>query len=150
MWIRDHDLSGGLAEECSAYLEGRYAELLHARNRLLPPWVMVNLPAHGTSAELHETAHAVAVDGEPNWLRARSFLCGEVLNTADLTGESLRDVQATVLIPLESALERNTDRRQFRTNPQWLVADVLDALDAHRERVRAQIRRRRTGHPVSG
>ena len=145
MWTRESDLSEDLAEECSAFLAGHYAELLNPRHRLLPPWVMINLPAHGTAAELHDVAHAAAVDGQPNWVRARAFLCGEVLNTVERTGQSLRDVQSNVLVPLESVLERNTDRRQFRTHPQRLVADVLDALEDHRASVCARNRRTGTG-----
>jgi hypothetical protein len=103
--------------ELEALLRGTYVEYLERRGHHVPPWAWINLLAHGSEDALRRAARTrrrrfFNVDG---WRHARGYLAGEVIAAAQRAG-SLREIQTTVLIPLElehlSAPPARRTRRQ--------------------------------------
>lgn len=89
----------GLAEECTAFLIGRYADLLSTDGMPVPVWAWLNLLAHGTQDELRRAACDLATcDG---WAQARAFMAGEVCDAIDSGPAILDQLQRHVLVPLE-------------------------------------------------
>ena len=95
------ELGASLVEECEAFLDGRYAELLVARGEPVPYWGWLNLLAHGTEDELRSTA--AELNRLHGWWQGRSLIAGEVLDAVDHRGRSLEVLQDEVLIPTEVA-----------------------------------------------
>ena len=124
--------SSGLADECSAVLEGRYADALAGAGMPVPVWAWVNLLAHGTEDELREAAGTLGTS--EHWVQARAFLAGEVIDAAGVPGASLRSLQREVLVPLE--LELAAEQRPGSRTSGALVERVTDALGAWLSRSR--------------
>ncbi len=107
MWRRDGSVDGhGVADECDAFLAGRYLEMLERNDALIPQWAWMNVLAHGTVTDLIAMS---ATDGSPRdrltqtWADARSYLAAEVLDACHRFG-SLLTVQRCALVPLELEL----------------------------------------------
>jgi hypothetical protein len=116
----------GLIAGCEAFLAGRYVEYLDSWGWLPPPWVWMNLLAHGTDAELARLAHArpeVSCGRRLRWEQARRYLAGEVLDAAARHG-SLEALQTEVLVPLEFELMAEDGE----STPSRWAARVLGAL----------------------
>ena len=125
-------VSSGLADECAAVLEGRYADALAGAGMPVPMWTWVNLLAHGTEDELREAAGTLGAS--ERWVQARAFLAGEVLDAASAPGASLRALQHEVLVPLELALAAAPGTRPSTSGA--LVAQVTGALQVWLSRAR--------------
>lgn len=120
-----------LTESIEALLTGRYAEYLERRGCRVPPWAWTNLLAHGPDDLLRRAARSRRRPlWEVNvWRRARAYLAGEVLDTAEAAG-SLSSVQFGVLVPLELDLVSWTPSR-WACAGEWAMR-VLAALEHHR------------------
>jgi hypothetical protein len=113
----------GIALECEDFLAGRYAELLAAVRRPLPPWAALNHAAHAGIDAIRAAAAALPDDGGlPSWEDARAVVATLVV-TAVRGGADLRELQRTVLVPLE--LELLADPAD---SPDALVRRVFRAL----------------------
>lgn len=141
MWHREHNgpFAQELVSDCEAFLAGRFAEHLEARGERVPEWAWSNLLAHGSDGRLVAAALAQPVHpaGSGGWRQARSYLAGEVLETAARNGP-LPQLQALVLVPLELASAERPDGAGF-TPGQW-VNTVLAALSDHRAHSRQERR----------
>lgn len=116
--------------ECGAFLTGGLAAATLTRGRTPRHWEWLNLLAHGTEAQVHELAQGAGQRArtlyEAKWLAALSFLASELLDVAASGAMSLRDLQRTVLVPLE--LELAADAGNDVPIPAWTVRKVLDRL----------------------
>lgn len=134
---------GSLVEECEAFLGGRYGDVAMAKTKLPPSWVWLNQLAHLNDAGLAELAggHGGSAGSSPSarWLRATSFLAGELLRAAQGDPDDARRLQSEVLVPLE--LKWMAGDSATRT-PQDLVHVVLGGLS--RAGARESERRRTT------
>jgi hypothetical protein len=124
-----------LADETEAFLHGTLAGLLARQLRTLPPWLLVNGPAHATPGELRRLAQGkaapvVLVGAPPSyrgaWMMAERSVLLHLLATAG-DDDELGRVQREVLVPLELGLiERSTTESLTLGG---IVAEVIDALD---------------------
>ncbi|HTZ08395.1 MAG TPA: hypothetical protein VMB72_04940 [Acidimicrobiales bacterium] len=122
-----------VVEECSAFLAGRYADLVDGAGRPLPAWVWLNALAHGSHHELAALAaqppHWQADSGhDATWQRAVSFLAHEIRCVARQEGIEVGQLQARVLVPLELAMMKESVRS---VAPSTFVGAVMEVL--HRE-----------------
>ena len=93
----------GIAQECEAFLAGRFHELWLGDNwHALPGWVWINPLAHAERVELERLAHLSP--GRHNPLAFLSYLADEVLLCAGKDDLTLKRIQHDVLVPLEFAL----------------------------------------------
>lgn len=129
MWRRDGSVEGhGVADECDAFLAGRYLELLERNDALIPQWAWMNVLAHGTVTDLVQVS---ASDAAPRdrltqaWADARGYLAAEVLDAARRAG-SLLTLQRRALVPLELELASHA-RVPVRRPADW-VGMVMAAL----------------------
>lgn len=121
-----------VASACDAFLSGTYAEYLLARDAPVPTWVWLNVLAHGTVERLTEVAGglAAAAHVDNQWLAARSFLAGDVLDLVGGDGPRLAALQSAVLWPWE------LDVGSRRGPTLWVPADlVTSTMGAIRGRV---------------
>lgn len=117
---RRRDEVASLADECTAFLDGRYVELLQAAGSPIPVWAWMNLLAHGTDAEIREAAARLPdVEG---WERARSFVAAELVDAVDASDTSMDDVQREVLVPLE------LDVLQCCSSDTWTAGQLVLGL----------------------
>jgi hypothetical protein len=132
MLRRDRDPDArALVADCEAFITGRYAEHLLARERTVPVWAWTNLLAHGSETDLHEAMLLGAVRvpiGARLWWSARAYLAGEVLAQV-VPRRPLQDVQRDVLAPLELELAARRGVQLWR--PAQLVQAVLAGLAEH-------------------
>jgi hypothetical protein len=126
----DPDLAAGL----EALLSGAYVEYLEHRGDYVPPWAWTNLLAHAGEDRLRRaaTSRDQAFRRNDLWRQARSYLAGEVLDSADRTG-SLSALQSEALVPLELDLVWWIPSR-YAASGQW-AARVLAALEDHQRAV---------------
>jgi len=145
MWRlrRGHDNEHGtpteelLVQECTAYLVGRYAELVDGEGRRLPAWAWLNPLAHGSRNDLASLAaqppHWQGEGGNAaTWQRAVSYLAHEIWCVVHDEGVGLHDLQLRVLVPLELAMLSDP---AAVTTPSAFVGAVMEVLhqrDAHR------------------
>lgn len=132
MWRRRkaRALGAELTADAEAFLTGRYAERLEAQDRVVPVWAWTNLLAHGSAASLRLEAVGAAFPAEPRtWRSARAVLASEVLDAAP-SEETLGEVQAAVLAPLELKLSMRSDATRWGQRT-WTEA-VRAALRSHR------------------
>jgi len=133
MWRRRRQTSGEeLIGECEAFLSGRFAERLGAHKGSVPVWAWTNLLAHGSERTLHVTSamnRSLRSRQKNEWLRARAYLAHELLALAR-ADDSLTDIQASVLVPLELELASRAEVAQW-DHHRW-VRVVEDALDDRR------------------
>lgn len=124
-----------LAEETEAFLRGTLAELLARQLRTLPPWLLVNRPAHATVAELRrlvegKAAPVVIVAAPPGyrgaWMMAERSVVLHLLATVGGDDE-LRRLQREVLVPLELDLVDRSTTESLTLGA--IVAEVIEALD---------------------
>jgi hypothetical protein len=117
MLRRDRDPDAReLVAECDAFITGRYAEHLLARERAVPAWAWTNLLAHSSEADLHEMVLLGAVRvpiAARLWWSARSYLAGEVLARV-APRQPLSSVQCVVLAPLEAELAARREVQAWR------------------------------------
>jgi hypothetical protein len=130
----EQDQVTALVDECTAVLEGRYAEHLRQTGSVRAPWTWLNLLAHGLLVDLEQAAAAgrqgsTSVGG---WYAARAFLAGELLHAAP-DPRSLVELQRRALIPLE--MELLGGQRTVRS-PKQLVEEVLARLERATRRPR--------------
>ena len=118
---------GTIALECEAFLGGTLAECWDDKGMAIPVWTYMNLLAHGDARRVGECVLRPhwPPGASRSWRVARSYLAYEVLDLTDLEF-TLADLQATVLIPLESEMAARPDVAAW-TPRQWvdLVEDAL-------------------------
>jgi hypothetical protein len=92
-----------IAQECEAFLAGRFHELCLGDNwQALPGWVWINPLAHADLVELERLAHLSPSRHDP--LAFLSYLADEVLLRAGGDELTLKRIQHDILVPLELAL----------------------------------------------
>ena len=112
-WIRKLDGwtawgDAGLADEATAYLQGRLLEQRRATGAggQVPPWLWLNAVAHGDPVRLRELAD-VARPGTvvTGWRATRAALAREVMDRTGGNPDEVAALQREVLVPLENRLE---------------------------------------------
>jgi hypothetical protein len=134
MWHRRDPREARLAAECEAFLSGALPEALGDADGPPPAWTWLNLLAHGGVADLQAAcaqSRAPVAAHSAEWVQARAFLAGEILDRA-ATPEQLARLQRDVLVPLELELASRPGTGRFR--PQDLVTAVLGALPSRSRR----------------
>ncbi len=126
----------GIAVECEAFLTGHLVEHRRGANGFVSPWTWTNLLAHGTEEELRA---ALANPSRDRWEAARAYLAGDLLDLAGSPKE-LREIQRTVLVPLELDLASRPATRGWE--PQRWAGAVSAVL--------REVRRARGDAPNSG
>lgn len=100
--------ASALAGECEAFLAGRYASWLVGRHASVPPWVILNRPAHGSVADLRAAHGNQEQRRRPTRNAAAHWpvneLAAHALILADDDPERLSHLQQSILIPLELQL----------------------------------------------
>lgn len=91
-----------LVEQCAAFLNGTYRELLIRRGAAVPAWAWVNALAHGDEEEVRGRAAGPTAHDSCESYVAR--LARHTLVKMRIEGVSLKEVQNSVLVPLELAL----------------------------------------------
>jgi hypothetical protein len=124
-----------LIEDCTAVLEGRYAERLRTTGAVRAPWAWLNLLAHGLPVDLQQAAAAGrrGTTSTGGWYAARAFLAGEVLDAGGEMG-SLVELQRRALIPLEMDLMSGDVTAR---SPRRLVEEVLERIEHAARRPRS-------------
>lgn len=120
-----------LGRETEAFLSGRLVQTWHDQWLMVPAWGWLTVLAHGGPDEVAALSDTATYwsPSERSWSLALSFLAGEILARAP-TPEALRDLQRTVLVPLE--LEMLRVEGGTVVEPRELVCRVLTAVaDVH-------------------
>lgn len=91
-----------IVEQCSAFLNGTYRELLERRRQVVPAWAWVNALAHGDEEEVRRCAAAPVGQDDCESYVAR--LARHTLVKMRSENLTLKEVQDTILVPLELAL----------------------------------------------
>jgi hypothetical protein len=91
-----------IVEQCSAFLNGTYRELLEGRRQSVPAWALINAIAHGDCEEVRRRAAAPAGEDDIDAYVAR--LARHALVKMRTEGVTLKEVQNSILVPLELAL----------------------------------------------
>ena len=91
-----------IVEECAAFLTGRYRELLEQTGQPVPVWAWLNALAHGEEELVARLAAGPAGSDTPDAYVAR--FARHTCHKLRSEGRTLKEIQATVLIPLELAL----------------------------------------------
>ncbi len=122
--------SDPLADECEAFLAGRYPHHLFASGAAIPPWAWLNPLAHAQPGALVAIARHQPDPGESiaTWSGAIGRLASEIL---ELTGQdriALRRLQLNLLVPLELRLAAGGDDPDAPTEPEQLLDRVLELL----------------------
>ena len=131
MWRR-HGRSPGpeLVGDCEAFLAGHVVERIEERAAgEVPVWAWTNLLAHGNRGMLADAVSRPSRHRLLNrlWWIAQAQLADLILKMTDRV--SLRDLQESVLIPLELELAARTDV-PFWTARRW-VNTVTAELHRH-------------------
>jgi hypothetical protein len=116
------DVADGLADECEAFLAGKYLFQLASTGQPIPGWALINPLAHGDPALIRWLADVDAGPSDP--LALLSYLADEVLLAAARQHVPLEVLQQAVLVPLESQAELLPLKR-----PRELVALVRKGLE---------------------
>jgi hypothetical protein len=122
-----HHKRSRLAEECEAFLAGRYHEVI-GRCETVPGWVCVNAVAHAQRADLECMAGQSGCSGD-RLSAGMSYLAGEVLAACDRHGLPLRQAQREVLVPLEFELSAPADRPTDLAALVGVVRSRLEVAD---------------------
>jgi hypothetical protein len=126
----------GLADEVEAFLGGRFVDHLASHGQPVPAWTVLNRLAHADHAELVRLVDGELLEarfGGPKphaWAVPERFIAANLLVTRGTTPEALRDVQRSVLVPLELQLIDET-RHEKMTAEQVLDAGAR-ALETYR------------------
>lgn len=91
-----------IVEQCAAFLEGSYRELLRCRHQPMPAWTWINVLAHGDEEEVRRRAAETVGEDDCDAYLAR--LARHTLVKMRTEGVSLKEVQNAILVPLELAL----------------------------------------------
>jgi len=122
-----------VAEECEAFLTGRYAGLALACGRSVPLWAWINLLAHAQPDDLRGLAGDAPLPGtradEGRWWVVVRRLAGAVLDEAQRTHVPIAIIQAVPLSAVESWLVDDGPMPQI--SPDQLIAVVLAVLHGH-------------------
>jgi hypothetical protein len=121
------DLRGGvLASECEAYLNGTLAEFWDERGTAVPVWTWMNLLAHGTESQIHDSPKRTSQQRRTgrSWRIARSYLAYQVLALA-CEECTLEELQSTVLVPLELELAAHPEVERWSPR-RWV--DTVDEV----------------------
>lgn len=98
---------GAVADEASAYLQGRLLEhqrMLGAGGRT-PAWMWLNGVVHGDVDRVAELAADAEKSGAPtSWRAARAMVAAELLDRCHHDADAIRCAQHEVLVPLEGRL----------------------------------------------
>ena len=101
--------TGGVGDECEAFLAGAYIAYLEAHDMPVPPWAHLNRVAHAEPAAL---VGLLGRDGDKldgrviSWIGFERLAAREVLGTADpATADGVRALQRQLLVPLELRLQ---------------------------------------------
>jgi hypothetical protein len=127
---RERRVVVSLIDECEAFLRGQVRDIPAAAYGPLPPWAWLNSIAHcdldGLRAlAAHELGPQKRFDSVGLWSNATSFVAGEVLTASAEDAATLREIQTSVLIPME--LGMLSDRSRMST-PQQFVRQVSRGL----------------------
>jgi hypothetical protein len=95
-----------IVEQCSAFLNGTYRELLEAPRQAVPAWALINAIAHGDCEKVGRRAAVQARQDDSDAYVPR--LARHALVKMRTEGGSLKDVQNSILVPLELALVSST------------------------------------------
>jgi hypothetical protein len=119
--------TSGLADEATAFLEGRLLESQRAAGAggQVPPWLWFNAVAHGDLDLLRDLAQVARPAGGTisSWRSARAALARELLERSGGDADVLADLQRIALVPLECRLAEVPD-----LSPTRLHAIVLGEL----------------------
>jgi hypothetical protein len=116
------------ADDCAAFLDGRYARWLLAQGREVPGWAWLNQAAHAPHLDLLVVAVAQPVPvGPPAWASASRLVAQEVIGRVR-SAEELDRLREEVLVPLELDLARTPLCPPL--TPGQLVTLVRATLDA--------------------
>jgi hypothetical protein len=113
-----------LADECEAYLAGRYEELSTTTPGRMPAWVHLNEVAHAPLATLVVVSRRPSQVGAPGWDAARASVARMLVDAAHGDPDQARQLQLDILQPLES---RVSQLAEFIT-PRRLVEIVESSL----------------------
>jgi hypothetical protein len=115
----EHDVDNtDFADECEAFLAGRWAETREDTTRPLPMWAWLNPIAHGDLEQVRALAAVVDPPSGPERLQAA--VAQAVLGALPAT--ELPRVQREVLVPLELRLLGSP------TSPRHVLELITDAL----------------------
>lgn len=119
----------GIADEATAFLEGRLLGLVQASGKSAPPWLWLNALAHADHERLREIAATPAALSETmsDWSSARSALARQLLDLTSGVPEKIEQMQRQVLVPLEGRLGAVAGLTpdllfQIVTQEMWFVA----------------------------
>ena len=131
MWRSTESDNSPIAEECTAFLEGRSADLLLRRGRPRLCWSWLNVLAHAPRTELERVSSTLGQRTSGGaWAMANAFLAGEILDASE-RGPSLDCLRHDVLVPFELDLLSRTHSAIW--NPGEYVTAVLGLIgDYHR------------------
>lgn len=115
---------GSLVEECEAYVQGHFLDLLKSGGQPLPGWVWINPLAHGTIADIR----TLADHHEPGPSRLVARVANEMLRRIESGEATLPNLQWRTLIPLEIQLARQSTR-DGPTDATGLARAVVRVLD---------------------
>lgn len=90
-----------IVEQCSAFLNGTYRDLLERRRQVAPAWAWINALAHGDEEEVRRAAAPVEKADCDSYV---ARLVRHTLVKMRNEGATLKEVQDTILVPLELAL----------------------------------------------
>jgi len=114
-----HDVDDtDFADECEAFLAGRWAETREDTSRPLPMWAWLNPIAHGNVEQVRALAAAVNPASGPGRLQAA--VAQAVLGA--VPGSELRRIQRELLVPLELRLMGSP------ASPRQVFELITDAL----------------------
>jgi hypothetical protein len=120
---------GAIADEASAYLEGRLLEhqrMLGAGGRT-PAWMWLNGVVHGDVDRLTDLATDAERSGTPgSWRAARAMVAAELLERCHHDADAVRAAQREVLVPLEGRVSDIPDLTPARLHgivlrEMWLL-----------------------------
>lgn len=127
-WRPRDPVDGGLADECDAFLTGRYAEYRRDVGQPIPAWAWINELAHRDPEDIVVLAIG---DREPGrvlapWTPVVDDLAGSLAAQAGSLAE-MGTMQRAALVPLElSVIETGQ-----RLTPKSLYLRVQEALESY-------------------
>jgi hypothetical protein len=126
----------GTVDDCEAFLAGELAEYRMANREYVSPWEWTNLLAHGSdnalrresTGESRRASRFTMGTSQDEWRVARSQLARQILDEID-GGQSLTELQRTVLIPAELRMASSPDAALWRPS-EWVFA-LETTLEKH-------------------
>lgn len=137
-----------IANECEAFLAGRYHELLLGNHhQALPAWALINPLAHADYTDLKRLADSSP--GPDDSMAFLSYLAEEVLLHTDGDDVSLQRIQHDALVPLELSLLHHASS----SDPAEIARIIGDRLEHRSSRTASeqfqQSRRSQDGDPTT-